>query len=209
MEVTAARAERKVASRWDLTREAFDALLARLDPDRERAGEKYEAARQLLVEFFEARGCQPAAECADEALNRVARKIVEGEEVRDVRKYLYGVARHLLLESSRGVAREAVPIDSVLPSLGVGAHDEEGERRRAERESRLECLEACMKSLPEESREFIAEYYREERGLKIEPRREQARRLGITLRALRLRAYRIRARLDDCVRACLERRALK
>jgi DNA-directed RNA polymerase specialized sigma24 family protein len=205
----AARRERNVAARWDLTREAFDALLARLDSDRERAGEKYESARQVLIEFFEARGCQPAAEYADEALNRVARKIAEGEEVRDVRKYLYGVARLLLLEFSRGSVRESVSLDSALPALAVVGRDEEGERRRDERESRLACLEACMKSLPAESREFIAEYYREERGLRIEPRRELARRLGITLRALRLRAYRIRARLDDCVRDCLNRRATK
>lgn len=205
----AAHRERNVAARWDLTREAFDALLARLDTDRERAGEKYEAARQVLIEFFEARGCQPAAEYADEAFNRVARKIAEGEEVRDVRKYLYGVARLLLLEFSRGSGRESVSLDSALPALAVVGRDEEGERRRDERESRLACLEACMKSLPAESCEFIAAYYREERGLKIEPRRELARRLGITLRALRLRAYRIRAKLDDCVRDCLNRRATK
>ena len=204
-----ARPERNAPPRWELTREAFEALLARLDTDRERAGEEYESVRQALVEFFEARGCQPSAECADEAINRVARRIVGGEEVRDVRQYFYGVARLLLLELSRGRAREAVPLDVVLPSLGAEGYDEDGARRRAERERRLECLERCMQSLPEESREFIAEYYREERGLKVEPRREQARRLGITLRALRLRAYRIRARLEECVRECLGRRPAK
>jgi hypothetical protein len=35
--------------KWVLTREAFERLLAWLDPDRERAGQKYEKIRQKLV----------------------------------------------------------------------------------------------------------------------------------------------------------------
>ena len=40
-----------------MTPEEFEALLAQLDPDRERAGERYETIRRKLVRLFEWRGC--------------------------------------------------------------------------------------------------------------------------------------------------------
>src|ERR671938_30866 len=61
-----------------LTAEAFTKLLARLDPDRERAGEKYEELRRTLVKFFEWRGAPFPEDQADETFNRVARKLDEG-----------------------------------------------------------------------------------------------------------------------------------
>src|ERR1051326_5706272 len=63
-----------------LTQQAFDALLACLDSDRERAAEKYETLRLKLVKFFEWRACAVAAQdLADEVINRVARRIDGGE----------------------------------------------------------------------------------------------------------------------------------
>ena len=45
---------------WDLNQEAFDELLAWLNPDRERAGRKYEDIRQRLIRIFMHRGCLTA-----------------------------------------------------------------------------------------------------------------------------------------------------
>ena len=42
---------------WFLTQEAFDALLAWLDPEREAAGRKYEEIRLRLIKLFTCRGC--------------------------------------------------------------------------------------------------------------------------------------------------------
>jgi hypothetical protein len=41
-------------SNWILTEEAFAKLLAYLDPDKERAGERYETLRLTLVKFLAA-----------------------------------------------------------------------------------------------------------------------------------------------------------
>ena len=60
---------------WILTPEAFARLLAALDPDRERAGLRYENIRRKLIEFFEARGSNSPADNADETINRVARRL--------------------------------------------------------------------------------------------------------------------------------------
>jgi hypothetical protein len=41
---------------WVLTQELFDPLLDWLDPDRERAGHKYETIRLKLIKIFTSRG---------------------------------------------------------------------------------------------------------------------------------------------------------
>ena len=51
---------------------------------------------------------------------------------------------------------------------------------------------------------MIVEYYCDARRQKIERRRELARRLGISMNALCIRAYRIRDALEACVSAHLD-----
>ena len=185
---------------WTLTKEAFERLLDSLDANRERAGEKYENVRRKLIEFFEARGSNSPLDHADETINRVARRLDEGESVQDLNAYFYGVARLLLKETLRGRGREPNALDLELP---IATDDEEHERRRQQEERRLECFETCLSKLPAASRVLIVEYYREEKGLKIEQRKRQADALNVSLNALRLRACRIRGELGACVNSCL------
>ena len=95
--------------KWSLTREAFDGLLALLGPDRDHAAERYLEIRRNLVRLFEWRGCSTPDEYADEAINRCARKIAAGEQIRDLPTYCIGVARMLLREMTRERARETRP----------------------------------------------------------------------------------------------------
>jgi hypothetical protein len=53
--------------------------------------------------------------------------------------------------------------------------------------------------LKPEQRDLIVEYYRDTGREKIERRRDLAKRLGITMNALGIRAYRIRDALMECV----------
>jgi DNA-directed RNA polymerase specialized sigma24 family protein len=191
---------------WTLTPEAFERLLSSFDSDRERAGQRYENTRRKLLEFFEARGSHTPDEHADETLNRVARKIVEGEAIENLNKYCYGVAKFLWMEAARGRAKEPIALDDdYAPSAVSRANDEEREQLRQKRERRLECFEECLRKLPEETRVFIVEYYREVNGLKIEQRKGQAARFKTTLNALRLRASRLRRELGACINDCLSR----
>jgi DNA-directed RNA polymerase specialized sigma24 family protein len=189
---------------WTLTPEAFERLLAALDADRERAGQRYENIRRKLVEFFEARGSHSPTDHADETINRVARRLDEGERVQDLSAYFYGVARLLLKETLRGLAKEPIALD-LAPALPTAADDEEHERRGQDEELRLRCFEVCLSKLPTAHRILIVEYYREEQGVKIEQRKRQAQGLNMSLNALRLRACRIRAELGDCISSCLAR----
>src|SRR5262249_58317442 len=84
----------------ELTPEAFKKLLAKLDPNPETAGGKYEELRRQLIKFFEWRGSFFPDELADETLNRVARKIDEGEEIeKNLIALALGIARFVFLET--------------------------------------------------------------------------------------------------------------
>src|SRR6266550_6910983 len=84
--------------KWTLTQEAFDRLLASMGGDRESAGEQYLETRSKLVRFFEWRGTSFPEDHADETINRVAKRLSEGEHIRELPKYFFGVARLVLLE---------------------------------------------------------------------------------------------------------------
>jgi DNA-directed RNA polymerase specialized sigma24 family protein len=190
---------------WTLTPDAFERLLSSFDPDRELAGQKYEVLRRKLLEFFEARGSHAPDEHADETLNRAARKLVEGEAIENLNNYCYGIAKLVWMEAVRRREKEPLPLDDYSPSGVSGGEEIEGEQRRNEQERRLECFEECLRKLPEETRAFIIEYYREEKGLKIGQRKQLATRLNTTLNALRLRASRLRRELGACINSCLSR----
>jgi DNA-directed RNA polymerase specialized sigma subunit, sigma24 homolog len=178
-----------------LTQQAFDRLLASFDSDRERAAEKYENLRSKLVKFFEWRACAVAAlDLADETINRVARRIDGGERIHNLSNYAYGVARMIYLERMKELKREEATRESLPTEVVEEPHETE----------RLECFEACLKKLSDERRELIVAYYREQRRAKIELRKELAEHLGIPLNALRIRAHRIRTKLEECVVNCLQ-----
>jgi len=186
---------------WTLTHQSFDGLLLAFDVDREAAGQKYEIIRRKLTEFFEARGSESPSYEVDETMNRVARRLSEGEQIRDLNSYFYGVARLVWLENLR--AREKDPTPLELAPTPVAANTSELEVERQQREDRLGCLEICLSRLSSANRTLIVEYYREEKGIKIEHRKDQAERLNTSLNGLRLRASRIRAELSKCVHSCV------
>jgi DNA-directed RNA polymerase specialized sigma24 family protein len=198
---------------WIITQEAFDRLLAELHPDSERAGEQYEKIRQKLVKMFKWRGCALADECADETFNRVTKKICEGTRLwtDDPYSYFHGVALNVLREHWRSPEQMAEPLEEVAQFQALSANPEElmlREMGHLEKERLLECLNGCLQKLPPESFHLITRYHQgEEAPDKIDKvrRKELANALGIPLNALRIRAYRIRVEIEECVENCLKR----
>jgi DNA-directed RNA polymerase specialized sigma24 family protein len=175
-----------------VTQAAFDFLLAWLDPDRERAAEKYGQIHCRLIKFFTCRGRHDAEELADETINRVTLKAPEvaPSYVGDPSRYFHGVAQKVLLESLR---KRPPP-----PLVPLRTSDEAEEAERA-----LACLDRCMDKLTPATRELMIDYYRNDRRAKIDHRKELAARLGLAQNALRIRVHRIRTTLHECMRACL------
>lgn len=183
---------RAASSQWALSADAFHRLLALLDPDPERAGARYEALRRRLTGFFEWRGALWPESLADEVINRVVRRLDGGEAILNVEAYAVGVARIVLLEARRRQERERAGRAALPPPSPPDDPD-----------PRQPCLDACLAALPAGERELILEYYGES-GSRIDARKALAARLGVAPAMLRARAFRIRERLYDCVRACLD-----
>jgi DNA-directed RNA polymerase specialized sigma24 family protein len=184
-----------------LTRETFEALLARLDPDRERAGELYETVRKKLVRLFEWRGCGHPEELADETINRVARRLAEGAEVwsKGPYGYFFGVAHHVYSEVLRREAREQKARDDGWSPPPPPPQQVEEEAANP----RLECLTRCLEGLSQEQRRMVLRYHSVEGH--IEARKELSREMGIPLNALRIRVHRTCRKLESCIEQCLQR----
>lgn len=179
-----------------LTSEGLEALLAFLDPDRDRAGAQYEAIRRRLARLFEWRGFGNAEDLADETINRVARRIQEGIEVRSTDPYGYfcGVAHLVSKEVARRVAREraAFEKDEWQPAPSVDEPDED---------DRLACLRHCLERLPDDQRILVLRYHQEDDH--IRSRQMLSQELGVPMNALRIRVHRVRRKLEECVAKCL------
>ena len=180
--------------KWTLTQNAFDELLHTLDSDRDRAGNIYQKTRDNLIRFFEWRGCPFPEDHADETINRVAKRVSEGEEVREITKYFFGVARLLFLEVQKGRARELQALDNLPQPEDPSDHPDE---------TRLDCLRYCLKSISPDQRDLIIGYYQGEKSNKIRNRQILSERLRIPINTLRMRALRLRDQLEACVEACL------
>jgi RNA polymerase sigma factor (sigma-70 family) len=184
-------------------------MLAELHPDSERAGEQYEKIRQKLVKLFEWRGCAHAEECADETFNRVAQKICEGTTIwaDDPYSYFHGVALNVLREYWRSAEQTTKTFEEVAQVQGLPVDPEDlllRDMEQKEKERLLECLNQCLQNLPPDSLLLITRYHQGEEAMNKRRRKELAQSLGIPLNALRIRAYRIRAAIEECVRKCFE-----
>ena len=176
---------------------AFALLLARLHDDPQQAGDVYEDLRRTLLRFFEWRGVAAADTAADEAIDRLGRRLSAGETVVDVRAYVLGIARMVALEHHRRPETRHVPLDPPAEQHLVAPADPPDE------DARMTCFDGCMAALAPDVREFIVGYYSDTGRARIDARAELARRHQLSPNALRLRAQRVRDRLDDCIGRCL------
>ncbi len=178
---------------WSLDQESFDRLLAWLDSDREQAGRRYEEIRFELIKFFVRKGSSIAEELADETITRVARKVPEiaSTYTGDPMRYFMGVARKVFLESIKKRPAHLPPPPPDAPEIIERNH---------------QCLEICMQQLTANGRALILNYFVEEEGhAKIVNHQMLAEQLGISLNTLRMRAYRTKIGLRECVLKCVNK----
>lgn len=185
-----------------LTAETFAKLLENLDTDRDRAGVKYEDLRRTLIRFFEWRGAPFPEEQTDETFNRVARKLEAAIEIKNMGGYCYEVARLVSLEALKSNDNKRSALDAADFNLPVQDAGDEA----AEQESRLACLDDCLSALPAENREWVLEYYKDDKSGHVNQRRSLAERLGLPREALANRVQRLRDKLERCVVRCLQRK---
>lgn len=182
---------RKDGDGRDLTPEQLEALLRSLDPDRDKAGERYEEIRRRLIRFFEWRGCEHAEELTDETITRVARQLARDLSLRsDPYAYFCGVARLVSLEDLRRGTRESKALEAHARTAGHADPDDDPDPR-------LDHLRHCLDALPDEQRELVLRYHQGEQ--RIQDRKRLCRELQIEMNALRIRVHRIRRKVETCI----------
>jgi len=114
-------------------------------------------------------------------------------------RYCYIVAKFVLLEHLRRPDQQLVGLTPTFDRLPDPA-GRPGEAARRER--LLDCLDRCMRALPPDDAQLILDYYRGEQRAKIEQRRRLATERNLSLNALKIRACRLRDKLEVCINAC-------
>ncbi len=186
-----------------LTATSFQLLLDRLDADPSVAAEKYEILRIKIAHLHRWRGCaeSQADELADITLDRVAAKLTDGDLVENVNAFASAVARFVALEHSRKNKLDAVgddlPETPVEPNLDFLDDPDE----------RMKCLRRCVATtLTDEDKRLVVGYYDTDADEKAKiARKRLADSLGLTINALKVRACRLRMRLEECINDCIGR----
>lgn len=178
-----------------LTASSFQVLIDRLDGD----PQKYEDLRVKIVQLLRWRGCSEshADDLADLTLDRVAGKLAAGESVDNINAFAAGVVRFIWLEHSRKYRLDAVGDD--LPETPVEPNVPD------DPDQRMQCLRRCVATkFDGEEKRLVISYYDTEVGEKAKTaRRRLAESFGLTLNALKVRACRLRMRLEACINDCV------
>lgn len=178
----------------DPTPEEFQQLLAWL----ESADLKYETIQLRLIRLFISRGCVDAETLADEVLNRVAVRIEKvAKAYPSPIKCVLGFAENVYQEYFRDRLLQ-FDIDPVEPA----PPDDSAELERKEKEDA--CLTRCLGELSLADASLFRRYFQDEKSARIRARKELATELRLTANALRIKGYRIRRRLRQCMVDCLE-----
>jgi hypothetical protein len=178
-------------SKGGLTQEDFEKLLRWLDPDRDKAGEKYQKIRLRLTRIFVCRGCYEAEDLADESINVVASKsdwLIENYEG-DPALYFYAVAKKI----HQGYIKKKTPPTPPPP-----------DRESPEVEQVCDYLDECLEELPSLERNLMLRYHEGDKQEKIQNRKKLAEELKVSRNALRIKVCHLHSRLKECVERRLQ-----
>ncbi len=181
-----------------MRRDTLDKILELLGPDQEAAASEYQRLHQRLCRFFEWNSAEDPAALADEAIDRVAKRVAEGDAGRKVQNpsaFARGIARLLLLEEARRRQKEMAAIQQwdAQRKESTGTEAEEIDA----------ALQRCLKKMQPERRSLIERYYLYDGSDKAKWHQKLASELGLTINALRNRALRSRQELEECIRKSL------
>ena len=145
---------------------------------------KYEKIRGRLLRIFVSQGFNDAEDLADEAINRVIKKIrwLNENYTGDPNPYFYGVAKRVAQEAQR--RKDKRPLE--LPLSPRDANEMEVFSR---------VLDECLMELPADDQHLILSYYADRGAAKIDNRKQLVHSLRLSPATLRQRAHRLKTKL--------------
>ena len=181
-----------------LTSESFAKLLDALSSDQSEAARAYTTLRSSIVRYFQIKGDSFPDEAADTVLDRVAEKLALGLKIDDLTKYSFTVAKFVFLERMRSLKKEKLAADEF--------YFRNDGRRDGKETDALRPFRECFESLPDDDQKVLTGYFADLPADRLfDFRQKLAEAHEGSLNYLRLRIFRLRKRLDDCVRRRLEK----
>jgi DNA-directed RNA polymerase specialized sigma24 family protein len=108
----------------------------------------------------------------------------------------------LFHEMARERAKEARSLEEA-PEPHIMPTEPESDPERG-----IECLRRCLAQLSPENRDLILSYYQGDKGEKIKNRKGLTELFGIPANTLRMRALRLRERLQLCAQNCVQQQEM-
>ncbi|HEY9404760.1 MAG TPA: hypothetical protein VIQ24_19040 [Pyrinomonadaceae bacterium] len=175
-----------------MSHEDFAKFQESLSPVKGEAAQLYIRLHKKLVGFFGMKGISDSTGAADETIDRAVQRLAGGADVPDMEKYCLGIARNVAKEWWRRERREEVVFRRFIDTL---ADDPSEEVDRIEH-----ILKPCFERLKVEEQKLLVSYCSVPEDMSSSEYRHQlADRLGITVRALRIKVSRLRDRLEEYV----------
>lgn len=195
-------AKQQEKATWSLNSSALDRFLERLDADQVRAAELYEEIRTRTIRYLESRGIGDADVWADRVMDRAARRMEAIGVIEEPRSFVAGVARKVAREARRCSKRA----QDALNRLRHEPVQEPGSASSIEQEDpRLAVLHRCLNSFSPQDKALITTYYQGRLRGKIDERKGLCQSLGLEAGTLRVRAHRLRLRLEMALHAEMSR----
>lgn len=158
-------------------------------------GFSYNELRESLVKSFRLKADTDPETAADLALDRVAFKVTQSVKIEDLTKYSIGVARFIFLERLKQNKHERLAADEFYSNRIVEETDTE------ETDVQLRKWRECFETLANDERELLRKYFAELSFSELNERRSQiCSDRKISLNNLRLKIFRLRQRLEKCVK---------
>jgi hypothetical protein len=177
----------------DLTPEILNKLLDSLSKDKTVAGIAYTKLRNSLIRFFDVKGDSTPEDSADITLDRVAMKISQNVEIPDVTKYSFGVARFVFLERLRLAKKDKIAAE--------GFYADKISTKTEPEPDNFQPLRECFNNLEDNEKQILREYFADIPASKLfEQRKELQIKYNISLNSLRVKVFRLRERLENCVK---------
>jgi DNA-directed RNA polymerase specialized sigma24 family protein len=171
----------------------------RLRQEGGNAEERYESLHRRLGAFFRLYLPADAEALTDRALDRVARKLMEGAEIENLLRFTLGVSRMILLECQSQRSRELRAQEvfaGMTEQVATPPEISEFEEEEAHLQERVRALRECLAQLGDHATHVILTYYDSDGSERISRRQRLAAELGLSLNALRNRALRLRGLLE-------------
>jgi hypothetical protein len=176
-----------------ITSEALNQLLAALSDDRVAAGLAYTKLRDSLIRFFQIKGDSDPDDSADETLDRVALKVTQNVDIPDLTKFSFGVARFVFMERVKLDRKERIAAKGFYADkISITPESESDDFLH---------LRECFNHLAGDEKQLLHEYFADIPNPDLfEQRKKMQTKYDITLSGLRVKIFRLRERLENCLK---------